>query len=79
MVQISAECMSKLTNNRDRATESLENIMLYITKFDMFELLKVRAVNICMDIYSDLGKMLKSILDEQDRLFKNTAGKVEYI
>lgn len=35
-----------------------------MTKFDMFELLKIRTINICMDIYSDLGKLLKNILDE---------------
>jgi hypothetical protein len=49
--------------------------MLYTTKFDMFEMLKTRAVNICMDIYSDVGKLLKSILDEQERLFKHVACK----
>ena len=48
--------------------------MLYITKFDMFELLKIRTINICMDIYSDLGKLLKHILDEEERLFKHVAG-----
>lgn len=37
--------------------------MLYMTKFDMFELLKVRALNICMDIFSDIGKLLKFILE----------------
>ena len=47
--------------------------MLYMTKFDMFELLKTRAMNICMDIYGDLGKMLKQILEEEDRLFKYVA------
>jgi hypothetical protein len=59
--------------NRDKATESLESIMLFTTKFEMFELLKTRAMNICMDIYADLGKMLKQILDEEDRLFKYVA------
>lgn len=44
--------------------------MLYTTKFDMFELIKVRCLNLCMDIYSDVGKFLKSVLDDQDRLFK---------
>ena len=40
----------------------------------MFELLKIRTVNICMDIYSDLGKLLKHILDEEERIFKHVAG-----
>ncbi len=53
--------------------------MLYMTKFDMFELLKVRAINICMDIYSDIGKLLKYILDEQDRLFKQVSGTSGFI
>lgn len=44
--------------------------MLYTTKFDMFELIKVRCLNLCMDIYSDVGKFLKAVLDDQDRLFK---------
>ena len=46
--------------SKERATESLENIMLYMTKFDMYEMLKVRCLNICMDIYSDVGKFLKT-------------------
>lgn len=50
-----------------------------MTKFDMFELLKVRAINICMDIYSDIGKLLKYILDEQDRLFKQVSGTSGFI
>jgi|JI6StandDraft_1071083.scaffolds.fasta_scaffold1794601_1 hypothetical protein len=49
--------------SKEKATDSFEMIMLYTTKFDMYELLKVRAVNICMDIYSDIGKMLKNVLD----------------
>ena len=65
--------------NKDKATESLESIMVYMTKFDMYELLKIRTVNICMDIYSDLGKMLKSILEEEDRLFKYVAGIVIFM
>ena len=69
--QLSRECLNKLSMNKDRATETLESIMLYLTKFNMFELLKVRAVNICMDIYADLGKSLKNILDEEESLFKN--------
>jgi hypothetical protein len=36
----------------------------------MFEQIKQRALNICMDIYSDLGKFLKKILEEQDNLFQ---------
>lgn len=48
--------------------------MLFITKFDMFELLKIRSLNICMDIYSDVGKLLKAIMEEEDRLFKQVAG-----
>ena len=47
--------------------------MLFITKFDMYEMLKVRCVNLCMDIYADLGKFLKNVLEDQDRLFKLTA------
>ena len=47
--------------------------MLFITKFDMYEILKVRCVNLCMDIYADLGKFLKNVLEDQDRLFKLTA------
>ena len=35
--------------------------MLSMTKFDMFEMLKARSLNICMDIYSDLGKFLKLV------------------
>ena len=44
--------------------------MLYKTKFEMYELLKVRGVNLCMDIYNDLGKFLRAILEEEDKLFK---------
>lgn len=44
--------------------------MLYSTKFDMYEMLKIRCINLCQDIYSDVGKFLKSVLDNQDRLFK---------
>ena len=44
--------------------------MLYATKFDMFEMLKVRCLNLCMDIYSDVGKFLKTVFDDQDKLFK---------
>lgn len=44
--------------------------MLFITKFDMLEMIKVRCLNLCMDIYNDLGKFLKTVLDDQDRLFK---------
>lgn len=36
--------------------------MLYTTKFDMFEMLKLRCINLCQDIYSDVGKFLKSVL-----------------
>jgi len=60
--------------SKERATESLENIMLYTTKFEMYEILKARCLNICMDIYSDVGRFLKSVLEDEDKLFKNVAG-----
>lgn len=66
--------MEKLTMSKERATESLENIMLYTTKFEMYEILKARCLNICMDIYSDVGRFLKSVLEDEDKLFKNVAG-----
>lgn len=44
--------------------------MLYTTKFDMFEMIKARCLNLCQDVYSDVGKFLKAVLDDQDRLFK---------
>ena len=53
--------------------------MLYTTKFYMFELLKIRCINICQDIYSDVGKFLKSVLDDQDRLFKSVSGRKRFI
>lgn len=61
--QISRECLDKLNKNKEKATETLENIMLYSTKFDMFELIKARCLNLCQDIYSDVGKFLKAVLD----------------
>jgi len=48
--------------------------MLYMTKFDMYEMLKIRCLNICMDIYSDVGKFLKTVMDDQDKLFKHVSG-----
>jgi len=66
--------LEKLTMSKERATESLENIMLYTTKFEMYEILKARCLNICMDIYSDVGRFLKSVLEDEDKLFKNVAG-----
>lgn len=45
-----------------------------MTKFDMYEMLKIRCLNICMDIYSDVGKFLKTVMDDQDKLFKHVSG-----
>jgi hypothetical protein len=40
----------------------------------MYEIIKSRALNICMDIHGDLGKFLKYVLDEEDKLFKYVSG-----
>ena len=48
--------------------------MLYTTKYEVYELVKIRTLNLCMDIYSDLGKFMKSIFDEEEKLFKLIAG-----
>jgi hypothetical protein len=40
----------------------------------MYELLKARCLNICMDIYGDVGRFLKSVMEDEDRLFKGVAG-----
>lgn len=61
--QIARECLDKLNMSKEKATESLEFIMLYMTKFDMYDLLKTRALNICQDIYSDVGKLVKNVLE----------------
>lgn len=48
--------------------------MMYATKFSMYDLLKTRALDICMDIYSDLGRFIKNIFEEEDTLFKVVTG-----
>lgn len=43
----------------------------------MYELLKARCVNLCMDIYSDIGKFMKGVLDDEDKLFKLVSCKLD--
>lgn len=71
---ISSDCLAKLSSSKERATESLEKVMLYLTKFDMFEVLKMKTLNLAYDIQNDLGKFLRLVLEDQDRLFKAVAG-----
>ena len=49
--------------SKERATESLELLMLNMTKFDMYEMLKARSLNLCMDIFSDVGKFVKLVFE----------------
>ena len=60
--------------SKERATESLELLMLNMTKFDMYEMLKARSLNLCMDIFSDVGKFVKLVFEKQDKLFKQVSG-----
>ena len=52
-------------------TENLEFLFYCLTEFEMYDLVKSRALNVCIDIYGDLGKMLKELSDHQDKIFKN--------
>ena len=44
-----------------------------ITKYELFDNPKSRALNVCMDIYGDVGKFLKDMDDEQEGIFKDLA------
>lgn len=48
-------------------------LMLAMTKHEMYDILKARTINLCTDIYGDLGKCIKTILEEQDHIFKTLA------
>ena len=37
----------------------------------MYEIIKNKAINICMDIYGDLGKFIYDISNYQDSIMKN--------
>ncbi len=35
--------------------------MLYIAKYEMFEFIRTKSMNICQDIYGDLGDFIYKI------------------
>lgn len=37
----------------------------------MYEIIKNKAINICMDIYGDLGKFIYDVSNYQDSIMKN--------
>lgn len=47
--------------------------MLHMAKYEMFDQLMVKAINLCQDIYSDLGDYIYKLYQEQGELFKSTS------
>ena len=46
-----------------------------MTKYQLYSNLKNRALNICVDIYGDLGKFIVNISQIKDQIFKDMSSK----
>lgn len=40
-----------------------------MAKFNIFDILKTQILDLCTDIYNDLGKFVKKVFEEQSKLF----------
>lgn len=56
---IISESLNKIESCGEDVTESLELIVASLTKFELYDNLKMRTLNICYDIYGDLGRFIK--------------------
>lgn len=71
MDSIISESFSKLNQKEGVITESLEFLHFSITRYEIFDLIKNRIINICIDSYGDLGKFLRKVNEYQDEIFKS--------
>lgn len=60
-------------NSGEEITQNLERIIESITRYELYDGLKNRALNVCMDIFGDLGKFMKEMNETQERIFKDLA------
>lgn len=71
MNMVIEEAFTKLNEKEGDITESLEYIIYSITQYELFDIIKTRALNICLDIYGELGKFMREITENQDNLWKS--------
>ena len=45
--------------------------MLSMAKYEMFDQIQVKAINLCQDIYHDLGDYMLNLYNQQMELFKS--------
>ena len=73
------DAFNKLNEKDGDITESLEYIIYSITQYELFDVVKLKALDLCMDMYGDLGKLMREINENQDQLWKNLAERALYL
>lgn len=62
--------LEKLSRAKDQASPSLEYTMLYMARYEMYDQLMTKSINLSQDIYSDFGDYMFRLYQEQGELFK---------